>query len=75
MLNRLEIDVMQANELIEAARLTVKHRLPSMIVHPDLSSEAFIARGQMGGKLKIITPAKRPNLWHAKDAWPLDRCT
>lgn len=60
MLNRLEIDVMQANELIEAARLTVKHRLPAMVVHPDLSSEAFIARGQLGGTFKIITPVDWP---------------
>lgn len=60
MLSRLEIDVMQANELIEAARLTVKHKLPAMIVHPDLSSEAFIARGQLGGTFKIITPVDWP---------------
>ena len=60
MLNRLEIDVMQANELIEAARLTVKYKLPAMVVHQDLSSEAFIARGQLGGKFKIITPIDWP---------------
>lgn len=60
MLNRLEIDVMQANELMEAAQLTVKHKLPAMIVHPDLSSEAFIARGQLGGKFKLITPVDWP---------------
>jgi len=56
MLNRLEIDVMQANELLEASRLTVKHHLPALIVHQDLSSEAFIIRGQLGGGYKLITP-------------------
>jgi hypothetical protein len=60
MLNRLEIDVMQANELIEATRVTVKHKLPAMVVHPDLSSEAYIARGQAGGKFKLITPVDWP---------------
>lgn len=60
MLNRLEIDVMQANELVEAARLTVKHKLPAMVVHQDLSAEAFIIRGQLGGRFNIITPVDWP---------------
>lgn len=60
MLNRLEIDVMQANELIEAARLTVKYKLPAMVVHQDLSAEAFIIRGQLGGRFSIITPVDWP---------------
>jgi hypothetical protein len=60
MLNRLEIDVMQANELFEAAQLIVKHKLPAMVVHPDLASEAFIARGRLGGKFKLITPVDWP---------------
>lgn len=60
MLNRLEIDVMQANELMEAARLTVKYKLPAMVVHQDLSAEAFIIRGQLGGRFSIITPVDWP---------------
>lgn len=59
-LNKLEIDVMQANELYEAVRLTVKHKLPAMVVHQDLAGEAYIARGQTGGQFKLITPIDWP---------------
>lgn len=59
-LNKLEIDVMQANELYEAVRLTVKYKLPAMIVHQDLASEAYIARGQTNGQFKLITPIDWP---------------
>lgn len=60
MLNKLEIDVMQANELYEAVQLTVKYKLPAMVVHQDLASEAYIARSQMGGQFKLITPIDWP---------------
>lgn len=60
MLHKLEIDVMQSNELLEAARLTVKHNLQSMVVHPELSGEAYIARGQLNGGFNIITPVDWP---------------
>ena len=60
MLHKLELDVMQFNELLDAARLTVKHNLPSMVVHPELSGEAYIARGTLNGKFKIITPVDWP---------------
>lgn len=59
-LNRLEIDVMQANELIAASELAAKYRLPALIVHPDLASEAQIARGRIRGRYKIITPVDWP---------------
>lgn len=60
MINRLELDVMQASELIEAAHLAVKHKLPAMIVHPMIASEALMARGKTGGIYKIITPVDWP---------------
>lgn len=60
MLNQLEIDVMQANELIEASQITSKYKLPALVVHPDLSSEAFILRAQLQSKYKIITPIDWP---------------
>ncbi len=60
MLNTLEIDVMQANELIEASQITAKYRLPAIIVHQDLSSEAYILRAQLQSKYKIITPIDWP---------------
>jgi hypothetical protein len=60
MLNRLEIDVLQANELYEASHLTTKYKLPAMVVHQDLASQAYITRNQLGGKFKIITPVDWP---------------
>lgn len=60
MLTQLEIDVMQANELQEASQITAKYKLPSLIVHPDLSSEAFILRAQLQSNYKIITPIDWP---------------
>jgi deoxyribose-phosphate aldolase len=60
MLNTLEIDVMQANELIEASQITAKYHLPAIVVHQDLSSEAYILRAQLNSKYKIITPIDWP---------------
>ena len=60
MLNKLEIDVLQANELYESSQLTVKYKLPAIIVHQDLSSQAYIVRNQLAGKYKIITPVDWP---------------
>lgn len=59
-LNRLEIDVMQANELAEASELAAKHKMPALIVHPDLASEAQIYRGRTGGRYLLITPIDWP---------------
>lgn len=61
MLNKIEIDVMQANELAEATSLTVKHKLPAMVVHQDLAAEAYIARNTYNGQFKIITPVDWPH--------------
>jgi len=60
MLKILEIDVMQANELEEASKLTLKYGLSAMVVHPDLSSEAYIIRSQLNGNYKLITPVDWP---------------
>lgn len=60
MLNKLEIDILQANELYEASQLTTKYKLPAIIVHQDLASQAYIVRNQLGGKYKIITPVDWP---------------
>jgi len=55
-LNKLELDVMQANELLECVHLAFKHCMPAIVVHPTLSEQAMIARGSVKGKFKIITP-------------------
>jgi len=60
MITTLEIDVMQANELQEASQISAKYKLPAMVVHPDLSSEAYILRAQQQANYKIITPIDWP---------------
>jgi hypothetical protein len=57
---KLEIDVMQANELLDANELALKYSLPALVVHPSLMSEALIIRGRFGGKYKLITAVDWP---------------
>lgn len=59
-LNKLEIDVMQINELLDASELTSKYKLPAMVVHPNLASEAMAARMRVKGRYKIIVPIDWP---------------
>ena len=59
-INRLEIDIMQVNEITESLMLAYKHSMPSVVVHPSLSSDVIMARSRMGGKFKIITPVDWP---------------
>ena len=58
--NKLEIDVMQINEIQDATELAHKYNLPAIVVHPGLSSNAIIARTRINGKFKIITPIDWP---------------
>lgn len=58
--NRLEIDVMQVNEIQESVELAHKYKFPAIVVHPGLSSDVIIARNRAGGKFKIITPIDWP---------------
>jgi hypothetical protein len=59
-LNKLEIDVTQANEVQEATSFAAKYNLPALVVHPSLALEGIYARGRAGGKYKIITPIDWP---------------
>ena len=59
-ISKLEIDVMQINEVLEATEIAHKYKLPSLVVHPGLSSEAIIARSRAGAKFNIITPIDWP---------------
>jgi hypothetical protein len=59
-LSKLEIDVMQVNELLEASDLAFKHKLPALVIHPNLSQEALIARIRVKGRYKIIIPLDWP---------------
>lgn len=58
--HRLELDVMQSNELSEAVNLAIKYKFPAMVVHPYMMSEALFARGRAGGRYKLITPVDWP---------------
>jgi deoxyribose-phosphate aldolase len=58
--NRLELDVMQANELKESVELAFKYKFPAIVVHPGLASDALRARGAVRGQFKIITPVDWP---------------
>lgn len=59
-LNKLEIDVMQVNELGDASALAVKYNIPALVVHPAIAGEAHIARGRMQGRYDILTPIDWP---------------
>jgi len=59
-ITRLEIDVMQGNEILESFDLAHKYRLPSIVIHPSLSSDALVCRGRSKGNYKIITPVDWP---------------
>lgn len=58
--NRLELDVMQANELKESVELAQKYSFPAIVVHPGLASDAIGGRGRVRGRFKIITPVDWP---------------
>ena len=60
MFHKLELDVMQANELVEASQLATKHKFPAMVVHPMIATEALMARGMAQGGYKIIIPVDWP---------------
>ncbi len=58
--SRLEIDVFQSNELRDASELSVKYKLPAIIVHPQLIQEALLTRARCQGTFKIIAPVDSP---------------
>lgn len=58
--NRLELDIMQANELKESIEIAFKYKFPAIVVHPGLASDAIRARGTIRGQFKIITPVDWP---------------
>lgn len=57
---KLEVDVLQANELLEASELALKYNLPALVVHPALMSDALIIRGGFKGRYKLITAVDWP---------------
>ena len=59
-IRKLEIDVMQSTELDEAMELSHRYRMPAIVVHPDLATEANVARARKQAKCSIITPIDWP---------------
>lgn len=60
LLTRIEIDVLQGNEILESFELAHKYKFPAVVVHPSLSSDALVCRGRSKGNYKIITPVDWP---------------
>lgn len=58
--SRLELDVMQANELQHSVDLACKHQMPSLVVHQQLVSDAVVMRIKRKGRFKIIVPVDWP---------------
>lgn len=59
-ISKLEIDVLQSNELKEASDIAFKYSLPAIVVHQDLINDAMIYRGRIQGKYKLILPIDWP---------------
>lgn len=58
--NRLELDIMQANELRDCMEMAHKYAFPAVVVHQGLTSDAVMLRGRMKAQFKIITPVDWP---------------
>lgn len=58
--SKLEIDIMQSTELLEASQLAHKYKLPALVVHPGLASDAIVIKGKLRGQYKLITPVDWP---------------
>ena len=55
-ISKLEIDVLQINELNEAYSLSISNHLNSIIIHPSLSEHAISLRARYKSNIKIIIP-------------------
>jgi len=60
-LNRLELDIMQANEIREGVELAFKYNFPAVVIHPNLAGDLIRARGAVRGRFKIIMPVDWPD--------------
>lgn len=58
--SKLEIDIMQSTELLEASQLAHKYKLPALVVHQGLATDALIIKGKLRGQYKLITPVDWP---------------
>ncbi len=59
-LMKLELDIMQANELQQAIELAIEHSLPAIVIHPALYADATMHRLKRRGQFKLIIPVDWP---------------
>ena len=64
-MRKLEIDVLQANELLPAIDLASKYLIPSVVIHQSLVAQANMIRLARGGRFKILVPID----WHKGDTY------
>ncbi len=57
---KFEIDVLLLKELSEASDLAIRHSMPAIVVHPELSSQAQFLRARHRAQYKIITMVDWP---------------
>lgn len=57
---KLELDLMQANEMDNGFQLASQHHLPAVVVHPQLMAQALTLRAKRRGRFKIITTIDWP---------------
>ena len=57
---KLELDVMQASELSEAMELAHVYKMPAIVVHPDLVTDALMQRVKRQATYQILTAVDWP---------------
>lgn len=57
---KLEIDIMQASEVDNAMQLAAVHRLPAVVVHPQLLQQAIMTKIKRNGMFKLLTTIDWP---------------
>lgn len=68
---KLEIDVMSALDLMPSIDMAIKYRMNTLVIHPDLMTDAIFARVRKQGKFKIITPVD----WPKGDVFGMNKMT
>lgn len=57
---KVELDVMKQNQLAEASDFCAKHKCPTMVVAPDLVTNATVSRSLVRGSYKVLTTVDWP---------------
>lgn len=57
---KIEIDVMQSNEIDSVCQLAAAHNMPAIVVHPQLITQAISVRARRQGRFDIFTTVDWP---------------